>query len=183
MLNLRCLLRQVTECWWSSVVVSRPPPHCLVDIPDSVSSLCLKLLSGQLGLKQHDPRSALRLLPTLCVYIYSVWFCTSNTHACLRYERCYIHKILCEKQASKERWGSKFGEISPYSDIVCLLLWAFFYIYGEADVVWTLRDIRLLLGMSHKQKRIRINHRSLGKFWCCNLWKMLQSPMTSNRRV
>lgn len=50
-----------------------PPPRCLVDIPDSVSSLCLELLSGQLGLRQHDPSSSPWPLTTLlCIYTASV---------------------------------------------------------------------------------------------------------------
>lgn len=66
---------QATECTWSHLVLGHRPPRCLVDIPDSVSSLCLRPLSGQLGLKQHDPRSAVQPLPTLCADIYSMCVC------------------------------------------------------------------------------------------------------------
>lgn len=57
------------------LVPGSPPPRCLADIPDSVSSLCLRLLSGQLGLTQHDPRSAALLLSASSVCIYSMCVC------------------------------------------------------------------------------------------------------------
>lgn len=149
-----CPPTQATECTWSSLVLGRPPPRCLVDIPDSVSSLCLRLLSGQLGLKQHDPtqqRSSGR--HSVCVYIQHVcvWLCISNTDACFRYERCHIRKILTENRPTKTETPSIFGKISRYSDMCWVsCCWLFF----PEQRKWS--GCRKLLGcirgMSHKQK-------------------------------
>lgn len=122
---------QASECTWSCLILSHPPPRCLADIPDSVSSLRLRLLSGQLGLKQHDPRSAVQApTDTLCVCVYTLSMCVyvrlsmCYTHACLRYKRCHIHKILTEKQATK--WGNRaiFGKISILLCFLCI-----FYVF------------------------------------------------------
>lgn len=68
---------QTTEKRSSSSAV-RPPLSRLVDIPDSVSSPCVQLLSGQLGLQQHDParrRSPADTRVDIYVDIYSMCVC------------------------------------------------------------------------------------------------------------
>ena len=126
--SLCCLLPEATESTQSSFVHGLPPPQCLVDIPDSVSSLCLRLLSGQLGLEQHDPHSPVQLLPTLCMCcMFAVCECTNayQMHTRLRSEWCHIQKISPEKQDWEKETVSVTREYSPTSHIceVCLFLW------------------------------------------------------------
>lgn len=66
----------------------------------------------------------------LCVYIYSmlcVWLCISNTHACLRYERCYIHEILIEKNRPTKKeylYLGKYHFTLTYVRLACCRLFS-----------------------------------------------------------
>lgn len=132
--NLRVAFFPRSECTWISLVPGRPPPHCLVDIPDSVSSLCLRLLSGQLGLKQHDPRSAALPLSTSCVYIYCmcVWLWIS---ICTR--------VLDMRGATFIRFSSKNGPTKR--DLI--------YIWENIALLWHM--LSLLAVVDFKKKYLQ----------------------------
>ncbi len=139
------------------------------------SSWTLCVLSNMILAQQCSPR-----WPFVCIYSMCVWLCTSNAHACLRYERCHIHKILIEKQASEEReTPSVFGKVSPYSDMcwVCLLLWTFSIFTEKRMWSWQRGLWRCIRRMPKTDKNNSNLLVVLFLFWYCNLNES-QSPIT-----